>query len=273
VRASTNGSFFDYYAEDHRQSQGLEITEYADGRVVWNIVNALRSHDGHAAEEEEGGSRASMVSLKSQSSNYTGSRRESARMDDHTPWHVGPTQGLSFMRRPETRVFYTNSADVADLIDQLSMDHADATHGRIDIRPTGLGFSSLGAGDDRGEPSPDFSEPSAAGYGPPRTSTSQAAAGGFLQPNEASASSTSSSTNASSPLRHLYPSSGGHHGSKLSVSTGSTSRGEPDRHTDIQSPTSTSFRSDTSVDKTVEDRLQALMDRLRSAPGGMGSIG
>lgn len=81
----------------------LTCREYADGRVVWNIVDALRSQNDHGSSVTEQ-SRESMISIRSQSSNYTGSRRGSRIDDPAQPWHVGPTAGLSFIRRPETRV-------------------------------------------------------------------------------------------------------------------------------------------------------------------------
>jgi hypothetical protein len=247
--SSTNGSFIDYYAED-RNSQALEITEYADGRVVWNIVNALRNDEHDQGSSVAEGSRASMASINSQSSNYTGSRRESQRMDDHVaggaqqPWHVGPTAGLSFIRRPETRMFYTNSADVADLIDQLSKDHAGATRGRIDIRPTGPGFSEVTS-----PTHPDFSAPTSPDFSSPA--------------NPAFDNSPSGHGYVPAPRRkasHLNPASSLGHGSRHSHDHGNES----------QSPSAASFLSDTSGERTVEDRLQSLMDRLRSEPGGIG---
>lgn len=141
----STSSFLDYYNGDspvsetfdrgsqfgsqqfNRGSQGLEITEYADGRVVWNIVNALRSDAGHGSTSEDHTNnqqelqRGSVLSTQSQTSNYTGSQRESQppeRLSEvaegglpaNGPWRVGPTAGLSFMRRPETKVSRVESS-------------------------------------------------------------------------------------------------------------------------------------------------------------------
>lgn len=219
---SVNGSIYDYYgtagfgdrdsvrdsyrsggrdsmAGTGRASQAVEITEYSDGRVIWNVVNALRNGDDE---------RRSVVSTSSQASDTGSDYAPSGRED--LPWRVGPTERLDFMRRPETRVYYTSSADVGDLIDQLSSDLAGASRGRIDIRPS----SPREWGEETPQPSP---------AGLPLTFTNTPLKG--------------------SSLRYPVPDS-----PRASYATTSEEGGE----------------------RTVEDRLQALMDRLKAAPGGVG---
>lgn len=124
-------------------------------------------------------------------------------------------------------MFFTSSADVADLIDQLSMDHAGATRGRIDIRPTATGQMELAQ-----------------------------------LPEAMSPRSTDIHSNFSHEYTESQPMS--------PISPGGRQVGP--RH--AKSPSAGSFLSDQSgPERTVEDRLQALMDRLKAAPGGVSSGG
>lgn len=221
---SVNGSIYDYYSGDRdsvrdsvaggsiaggsmvgpRASQAVEITEYSDGRVIWNVVNALRNGDDQRSSVLS----ASESQASESDSNYAPDRSSRAE-DRDLPWRVGPTERLDWMR-PETRVYYTSSADVGDLIDQLSSDLAGASRGRIDIRPSS-----------------------------PREY------GADLEPVPSPAGLPLAYANSplkGSSLRYPVPDAGER------VSYGTSEEGE----------------------KTVEDRLQALMDRLKAAPGGVG---
>ena len=131
-------------------------------------------------------------------------------------------------------MYYTSSADVADLIDHLSHD-LDASRGRIDILPTPLNAQSS----------------SHTSYFPSGISEQSSFNGQFEDapsPKQRPASPTiTSKTSASvpaagfSPRRQLFVRQG--------LNTGS--------------PGSAHFASSGSVGKSVEDRLQALLDRLQ----------
>ncbi|WVN89783.1 uncharacterized protein L203_105013 [Cryptococcus depauperatus CBS 7841] len=131
-----------------RSIQGVEICEYADGQVVWSIVDALRtSAAGSADEESQFGRR------RSRSSSYSSTRRDSALMPEkgdfiNDTWsRPSLTKGIGALNlrhkdrhsvakpRPPTDVYLTSSRDVADLIDHLSRD-LEASRGRIDIIPS-----------------------------------------------------------------------------------------------------------------------------------------
>ncbi|KAL1412494.1 hypothetical protein Q8F55_000239 [Vanrija albida] len=246
------GSIYDYYGGNDggdRGSQAVEITEYADGRVVWNIVNALRGDRGSTAEQSfHDNQRESLVSSSRQSSEVN-ERDSVAQYGETTGWSVGPTAGLAFPRRPETRVYYTYSADVADLIDQLSSDQfAGAARGRIDIRPSGLpsdNRAGIGAGGAGFDPAQFADAPSPI---PPVTNSRQPIVSSPLTPNKG---------------RFFGSEAHNRFNAGLSGAAGPA---------DVQSPSAASFHSSSESgrpERSVEDRLQALMDRLRSAPGGI----
>lgn len=244
------GSIYDYYSGDtggDRGSQAVEITEYADGRVVWNIVNALRGDRGSTAEASYQDQRESLVSSGRQSSEVN-ERDSVAQYGETTAWSVGPTAGLAFPRRPETRVYYTYSADVADLIDQLSSEQfAGAARGRIDIHPSttpNANRAGIGAGGASFEPGQFADAPSPI---PPVTGSRQPVVSSPLTPNKGRFFGAEAHNRFNAGLTGGAP-------------------------TDVQSPSAASFHSSNesgAPERSVEDRLQALMDRLRSAPGGI----
>lgn len=246
--------------------------------MVWNLVNALRDDPprpsmdvdygarvrGHVTRDSVAESLSESLISNENSSNY--GNRHSQSQDDDLPWRVGPTPTPAFMRRPDTRVYYTSSADVSDLIDQLSSDLAGAARGRIDIRPTSPGRNAcdedeqayahahaaqsiaarLDGANHHYEPGQFSDAPSPLNVPPKRDAS-------LLRPDAHRAYSAGVFTQ-----NHAGPSAGAsgeqyHVGSPSAASwTGS----------DISSP-----------EQSVQDRLQALMDRLRSAPGGVGRAG
>jgi hypothetical protein len=131
----------------------LTFSEYEDGRVVWSIVDALRTDDADTDLYDY-----HRWSTQSRGTSLHSSRRESepdteteSSIPDVSRW--AGAQGLNLRRRetmaqrPETnvsaagwraltpQVFFTSSADVADLIDHLSRD-LGTSKGRIDILPS-----------------------------------------------------------------------------------------------------------------------------------------
>ncbi|BEI79694.1 hypothetical protein CcaverHIS002_0102230 [Cutaneotrichosporon cavernicola] len=206
-----------------RSSQAVEIMEYSDGRVVWNLVNALRDDAPRPSLDTD--PLRPFARGAAMRDSVAESDTESL-IEEDLPWRVGPTPTPAFMRRPDTRVYYTSSADVADLIDQLSSDLAGAARGRIDIQPT----------------SPT----------PPEYPSIEGQLDGQHEPGQFS--------NAPSPL-NVPPKR-------------SASLLRPDAHQAYQAgvaPSGSWTGSDASGgESTVQDRLQALMDRLRTAPGGVG---
>ncbi|WWC92465.1 uncharacterized protein L201_007423 [Kwoniella dendrophila CBS 6074] len=136
-----------------RMTQAVEITEYADGQVIWNIVDALRTSVTGSIDGEEYTFDNSQANPHSRSTSYSSSVRNSIIPEDgdvfksagnNAGWPKGlgnGTAGLNFRHRdrnatskprPPTDVYFTSHRDVADLIDHLSRD-LDASHGRIDI--------------------------------------------------------------------------------------------------------------------------------------------
>lgn len=252
---------------------------------MWNLVNALRddaprpSMDvdhrglfrgmvGSAARESVAESLSE--SLISASSKYNGSRRDSQDGEEHLPWRVGPTPTPGFMRRPETRVYYTSSADVADLIDQLSSDLAGAARGRIDIRPTSPGGTPQGDLDDD-EAYYEQQVPSIEG----RLESAEHA----YEPGQFSdAPSPMNAAPKEATVTHLRPDA--HHAYAAGVGlaqgrAGDAHGGSGGQQFGVGSPSAASFTGSdiSSPEQSVQDRLQALMDRLRAAPGGVGRVG
>ncbi|WWC72730.1 uncharacterized protein I206_106694 [Kwoniella pini CBS 10737] len=135
-----------------RMTQAVEITEYADGQVIWNVVDALRTSVAGSIHDEEY-IFDSTANPHSRSTSYSSSVRNSIIPENGDISHPSGqsagwpkalsngTAGLNFRHRdrnvgnrprPPTDVYFTSHRDVADLIDHLSRD-LDASHGRIDI--------------------------------------------------------------------------------------------------------------------------------------------
>lgn len=171
-RSSTAGSLIDMYGDDRNggeemllksppldrdsriietiqngPAQAVEICEYADGQVVWSVVDALRTSVAASVDENDGpfGHR-----LSQSSSNYSAnkvsvfgekhdyftetesmSRPSGANIAPLNVRHIANRKSI-IKPRPPTDVYFTSSHDVADLIDHLSRD-LEASRGRIDI--------------------------------------------------------------------------------------------------------------------------------------------
>lgn len=169
-RSSIAGSLIDMYGDDrdggdemlvkspHGDSrtiemiqngpaQAVEICEYADGRVVWSVVDALRTSVAGSVDEDD---YPFDHRLSQSSSNYSANKLfvfgEKCDLFAQTESMNGPSgsniAGLNLGHianrksiikpRPPTDVYFTSSHDVADLIDHLSRD-LEASRGRIDI--------------------------------------------------------------------------------------------------------------------------------------------
>lgn len=238
----------------------LTCSEYADGRVVWNVLNALRDdpHNLRSSEYDEGHRESLAESDDASRSSVYGSQRLAQSKDD-LPWRVGPTPGLSFMRRPETRVYYTSSADVADLIDQLSTDLTGAARGRIDILPQA--YRDAADNDDTEDL-----------YSPTRERAHDFDPAQFADAPSPYVQSRGTGVHPSAEAHSRYAAAmqaGGSENLSLQSAYGPSAA---DGIEDIDSPSAASFGSDVSgaAERSVEERLQALMDRLKAAPGGVG---
>jgi len=248
--------------------------------VVWSLVNGMRSE-----EEEEDDyqfshhSRQDSVSSEVSSGQYDSAPTWPNRAADYaTPaLNLRHRERGPPVQRPETFVYRAASGDVADLIDHLSRD-LDASRGRIDIRHLGLprdplpgnstGHSSpfpysadqSRSGEDETahtSPDPRFADPPSPN--PPRSitrptppppifapsRTAQVPAGGF------------------SPKRQMMVRQGfAAHRANVSAGGGKDTAqiigyGQP-------SPSAPSFGSaDSGGQRTVEERLQNLLDRLK----------
>jgi hypothetical protein len=180
--------------------------------------------------------------------------------------------------RPETFVYRAASSDVADLIDHLSRD-LDASRGRIDIRHLGPPVSSVAddtarsspfqysvdtsrsGGDETVQNSPDprFADPpspnpsrsmSRPSIPPPifaPTRTALVPAGGF------------------SPKRQMMVRQG-FAAHRANVSQGGKTNQQSEIPVDQASPSGLSFESQDSEEgqRTVEERLQGLLDRMKA---------
>ncbi|KAI0259943.1 hypothetical protein BC834DRAFT_590323 [Gloeopeniophorella convolvens] len=110
----------------------VEVLELANGETIWSIVNGLRDDD----EESFYGNRASFVSEYSlrdegvqvffKEHNRTGSKDSQASF-------LSRRKTLQNPKRPETKVFFSSSAMIGRLIDNLS---SGAEAGSFNILPT-----------------------------------------------------------------------------------------------------------------------------------------
>lgn len=232
-----------------------DISEYADGRVVWNILNAMRDEPHPRGSEYSHGHRESLSESLASEDDSRSSAYGAQPKDSDIPWRLGPTPGLSFMRRPETRVYYTSSADVSDLIDQLSADVTGAARGRIDIRPHAYQDTN---------DTEDLHTPSAARAHDFDPAQFADAPSPFHHPRSPQVkTSPEAHARYAAGMGGLSPQDAYTHGSGLGGGVGAS---------DVDSPSAASFGSDVSGanERSVEERLQALMDRLKAAPGGVG---
>lgn len=245
--------------------------------MVWSVVDALRNDDD--TDEIEFGTPGN---LSYHPHSRTESHDSGRRSSDVDVFRAGPSTGLvgntaglklrhrdrgPAAPRPPTnvssskecqadgQVYYTSANDVADLIDSLSSDPNASSRGRIDIHPSSGNHTS-------------HSSPF------PYSSTSHSPTLGTPSP-----AVTGQFEDAPSPQRHVpapimlpRPYAEGHplprrqlFASQQQIqrnigSVGSIGQSEA-------SPSAASFASSTSgvPGRTVEDRLQALLDRLKQS--------
>nr|XP_018259868.1 uncharacterized protein I303_07940 [Kwoniella dejecticola CBS 10117]OBR82026.1 hypothetical protein I303_07940 [Kwoniella dejecticola CBS 10117] len=338
TRSSTGGSLIDMYRnndeeemlesptkkgssayneeEGHSRRISEDLTcqicgsEYADGQVIWNIVDALRTSVTGSVDGEEY-TFDSTAAPHSRSGSYSSSVRHSIIPENGDvfqsagnsaagwPKALGNgTAGLNFRHRdrnigprprPPTDVYFTSHRDVADLIDHLSQD-LNASHGRIDILP----HSAADDGTNDWPPSntsPFGFQGSAAPSTPERSTRRTSMARSMNSQFEDAPSpaqfpirptpSSRARAHIPSPIKAQRaesdysqmenlspPRADGHEGSaqrQLFNEDNTESRGQSYVSTHPQlSPSSKSFASSVSAQgRSVEDRLQALLDRLK----------
>ncbi|WVQ70794.1 hypothetical protein IAR50_000316 [Cryptococcus sp. DSM 104548] len=308
-RSSTGGSLIDMYGDEgaaqevlqespHKASleaptvaeqgpaQAVEICEYADGRVIWSIVDALRtsvtnSVDGEDYSFNRNHSRTSSYA----STSYASTRRDSVMtgrgsdvFTNDSVYKAGPmgsnVTGLNARQnhrkslakpRPPTDIYFTSSRDVADLIDHLSRD-LEASHGRIDILPSHQSIIESGEHAPFDDNDQLHTPPSPSGNSQfedapsPAPAARRASRAPVIRPPSASALATTSGAGPKRQLSLRLRKLG--HSAQPSVASSMAE--------DARSPSSRSFASSISGmgDKPVEDRLQDLIDRMRSAGAG-----
>ncbi|WVQ95341.1 hypothetical protein IAU59_002438 [Kwoniella sp. CBS 9459] len=290
-----------------RQTQAVEITEYADGRLVWNIVDALRTSVSGSADGEEYTFDGAGVVPHSRNTSLSSSVRNSYPVAEgdvfggpHSQNHdqrgmgwpsgiAAGTQGLNFRHRersgaakprPPTDIYFTSSRDVADLIDHLSRD-LDASHGRIQFTApqspmdqawppsnsspfmyrdsvlatddVDAALGGLGTGNgDTPSPNPQFED------APSPAPVRRIAPSPIVAPS----ASAMIAADGLSPARQLFVQHGHARGpSYMSIGSNGIGGGG-------LSPSSKSFASTSThgqVGRSVEDRLQALLDRLKDS--------
>ncbi|WVW80598.1 hypothetical protein I302_102584 [Kwoniella bestiolae CBS 10118] len=280
-----------------RMTQAVEITEYADGQVIWNIVDALRTSVTGSVDGEEY-TFDTPGAPHSRTTSYSSSVRNSVIPEDDDVFHAAGnnagwpkalgngTAGLNFRHRdrnvvkkprPPTDVYFTSHADVADLIDHLSRD-LDASHGRIDI------ISHPNSDDNEWPPSNSspfaFQDsttttiPTTPERQPRRSSQIHTQSPAHSQFEDAPSPAQVSLRPTISPVKanNHYTAGAGNTIENLSPGPQRQlfheneigSRGQSYMSAPGLSPSSKSFASSVSGQgKSVEDRLQALLDRLK----------
>ncbi|EMD34457.1 hypothetical protein CERSUDRAFT_117312 [Gelatoporia subvermispora B] len=109
--------------ESHEGSgPAIELVELANGETIWSIVNGLRDTDG---AESFYGDRASFISEYSLKDNnegvkvfFKGHERKSSR--GSTSSFLSRKKQPAKVNRPETKVFFSSSAQIGRLIENLS---------------------------------------------------------------------------------------------------------------------------------------------------------
>ncbi|RXK41047.1 hypothetical protein M231_01678 [Tremella mesenterica] len=285
TRSSAGGSIYDLYSEEtgyqemlaspptpyHGErpiTQAVEICEYEDGEIVWSLIDGLRARRDssdmdlsfHQSRNPSfGSSKHDSVGIgEGGDGKMTGSQRL------WKPPSLGNVQGLNLRHkertapevRPETHIYHATAMDVAELIDQLSRDTNVSDKGRIDIRddmpspldPTSPAFQYAFStnGDETALPSPNPYHqpvPPQARHIPPGPGP-----GPIRTPASATVPASGFSPKRQMFVKHAFPGHQ-HHGSSYSIPS--------------HSPTAASFVSSVDGPRTVEERLQALLDRLK----------
>lgn len=122
------------------QQQALEVLEFADGRVVWQIVDGLR-----AAEEDNFDGESEFRSRASFDSGYSmGERepelqlqmREHKRMPSKSSATSSTFNRKSTYNRPETKVFYTDQEQIGRLIENMTRGMNSGSFNVVPAVPT-----------------------------------------------------------------------------------------------------------------------------------------
>ncbi|KAL0071466.1 hypothetical protein AAF712_001323 [Marasmius tenuissimus] len=155
---SAHDSFYEMYADDNRgvssdgnkrnttmpdAGQGIEILELANGETIWQIVNGLRDDDAEsiytgrtsfASEYDNDDS----VQLYFKEHQRTGSQGSTNSFFSRRKSVKGKGGGQA---RPETKVFFSSSAQIGRLIDNLSQG-MDAGSFNVIPGQTNTGYSA-----------------------------------------------------------------------------------------------------------------------------------
>ncbi|KXN82570.1 hypothetical protein AN958_02421, partial [Leucoagaricus sp. SymC.cos] len=135
----------------------LEFIEYADGNAIWSIVSGLRSDDDEESIYNGRASFASEYSTGTQGGqewdNMQVTVREHTRSSSRGSYSSfalkSKKQGAQGKSRPETKVFYGSSAQIGQLIENLSqgMDSGSFNFTPSPARPGHSTSSSLSTND------------------------------------------------------------------------------------------------------------------------------
>lgn len=165
--AEAYDAFYDMYSGEARQTPtsepdpnnsgpGVEVIELANGEMIWSIVDGLRDDDreslytGRAsfASEYSVGGDSMQVTFKERGQ---GSKRQSIRNSSMSAFGSSlKPPAAAGANRPETKVFYSSTAQIGRLIEQLANSGSDAgafnfaqnTHGQMQLQSQPQSHSS-----------------------------------------------------------------------------------------------------------------------------------
>ncbi|KAI5899878.1 uncharacterized protein SCHCODRAFT_02606387 [Schizophyllum commune H4-8] len=133
-------SFYDMYSSEQQRrgpsldsatGPAVEVVEFADGEMIWNIVDGLRDDDRDStynvrasfASEYSVGGDSMQVTFKDRSQ---GGKRLSLRNSTFGSSLKPPSAPAGSASRPETKVFYSSTAQIGRLIEQLANSGSEA---------------------------------------------------------------------------------------------------------------------------------------------------
>ncbi|KAL1748097.1 hypothetical protein HDZ31DRAFT_30346 [Schizophyllum fasciatum] len=140
-KSAAYDSFYDMYSGEPRPGTsqeaeqgagpGVEVIELANGEVIWSIVDGLRDDDreslytGRAsfASEYSVGGDSMQVTFKDRTQ---GNKRQSLRSSAFGSSLKPPSAPAAAAARPETKVFYSSTAQIGRLIEQLANSGSEA---------------------------------------------------------------------------------------------------------------------------------------------------
>ncbi|KZV85123.1 hypothetical protein EXIGLDRAFT_623418 [Exidia glandulosa HHB12029] len=125
------------------QGQALEVLEFADGRVIWQVVDGLR-----AAEDLDFDSESGFRSRASFDSGYSLPEpdlqlqvREHKRIPSKGSVASSAYNRKSAYARPETKVFYSDADHIGRLIDSMTRGMNSGSFNVVPNMPTPTGSS------------------------------------------------------------------------------------------------------------------------------------